>query len=309
MLTKKGRRLLLEDSPNFNVTKASFSDQEINYFLLQNDIQNEIFDDALLELPLLEPSNNEWEYFDYNLEKKVYESDAIVDYIPKNEYRFELIPTPGTSNVFKLNRNIVDQTFEFSYVIIPPNSTKFEAVIPESSIIDMTSFLRYYCLNFNLTPIFPAAFSNDRSPYFIKWRNVFDLEDNVVKQFQNSVRGWTKDQDAIQDSKWIVSNDQINIINQQIADGNSPYEYPFVDIRNYRDSFGRATGITIKLTLKKEHLYRIYQYMNEYNVETILDYIYIVNNDESIIPNTYIYGTNKFNSINKRIPIYITKIV
>ena len=295
-LTRLGRRYLANDSDKFSLDRVSFSDEEVNYNQVETTDE---YDSKIIEMPVLEPSSNVWADFSSSLIHKAYFEDKNVDTIPDFDYRI------GTeffgSNIFKLDSTIDDQYFDISYYILPPNATAPENTwfLPHSSYVDMTPFLRYNCFIFDLDPVYPAKSIGEglsASPYWYPWLQQDALRQSVVREFSVDNPNWEADDDAISVSKWVCSDDRIG-----------DDFVPLTEYRSYDDN--RKNGESFRLKIKKEYLPRIFSYMTEFGIETIKDYIYIVNNDPLIVPETYAYGKIKYDYISKRIPIYITKVI
>lgn len=295
-LTRLGRQYLANDSKKFSLDRIALSDQEINYNLVETD---ETYDSNVIQMPMLEPSSHYWQDFDSVLINRSFFEEQDVDYIPDFEYRI------GTefhgSNVFKLDNTIDDQYFDISYYVLPPNVTVTQNTwtIPHSSIIDMSRFLKYYCFSFGMEPIYPALNVGEgltASPYWYQYEHKSSLVYNVRNEFEGNIRNWEPDLDSIYNSKWLCSDDYI---------GDNFVQLP--DYRSFDDN--RKNGITFRLKVQKEYLPRIFSYMTEYGIETIKDYIYIINNDPLIVPQTLAYGKMKYDYINIRIPIYLTKVI
>lgn len=295
-LTRLGRQYLANDSDKFSIDRVSFSDEEVNYNLVES---TDVYDSKVIEMPVLEPSSNVWADFSSSLIHNAYSEDQNTDTVPDFDYKI------GAefygSNIFKLDNTIDDQFLDISYFILYPNTSVAQDswFLPHSSYVDMTRFLRYNCFVFDLEPTYPAKSVGEgltASPYWYTWLHKDALRQTVTQEFSVDNPNWEPDNDAINVSRWICSDDRIgtNFV-------------PLTEYRSFNDN--RKNGVTFRLKIKKEYLPRLFSYMAEFGTETIKDYIYIVNNDPLIVPETYVYGRMKYDYINKRIPIFITKVI
>jgi hypothetical protein len=183
-LTRLGRQYLANDSDKFSLDRVSFSDEEINYNLVETTSE---YDSKIIEMPVLEPSSNVWADFSSSLIRNSYLADQNVDTVPDFDYKI------GTeffgSNIFKLDNTIDDQFFDISYFMLNPNSSVQENTwfLPHSSCVDMTRFLRYNCFIFDFEPIYPAKSIGEglsASPYWYTWLHKDALRQSVVMNFQ-----------------------------------------------------------------------------------------------------------------------------
>jgi hypothetical protein len=299
-LTRIGREYLAKDSPRFTLDKVSFSDSEVNYCTVSS---TEKYDSDVITLPVLESSTLSNTTFNTSLICKSYYKENENDNIPEFEWRIDILFSG--SNVFVLDNTIDSQYFDVSFFYLAPNNTSINQwQLSHAAIIDMTRFLKYYSFMFDFEPIFPSnaiisQTSTTSSPYWYTWEEYDNLKQNIINLYSGLIKNWSEDASAIINSKW-------NISDKYVLNDSS-----YVSLPEYRSyDTGKSSGATFRLKIKKEMISRLYQYMNEYKVDMIKDYIYIINNDPQIKPVTTIYdGSNKFSAITKRIPIYITKIL
>lgn len=303
-LTKKGREYLFKDSSRFSLDKISLSDEGINYSLIKED---ESYDNNIIEMPNLEASTFDRATIidmDNNSNALVHKSftkTVDTDDIPEFDYRIAC--HYYGSNCFVLNNTILDQYFDVSFYYLAPNKTSLQdAFLPHSVLIDTTNFLKYYSFAFDFIPIYPStnissSLGSTASPYWFRWEQQDDLRQKIIAR-NSSVDDWQLDEGAVYNSLWNVSD--------KYVDDDSIF-VPLPDYRTFDSDIYKAVSVTFRLKIKREYLSRLYKYMTRFKTDMIRDFIYIVNNDETIVPETSVYGSKRFNVINRAIPIYITR--